>query len=1223
MLRRMTGDAEGPASSLADSPSSLLRHAVGEAARLLRADGAIVYLVEAGSLRFEVDAGIQNPEARQLIRDLVLPLGQGMFGAAVERREMVVTGDYLGDPEFRHSDVADRIATTAGMRSMAVAPLLAEGEVLGALGAYAARVEGFGEAELGLLRALADHAAAAIWNLRLIERLNHSQAELAQRVEAQRTLGQIAAGITAIHDPADVLQGVVDAAKRLIASDGAHLTLMAADGRSLRPTVIAGGMDEPTRAWLAQLDFPVEGGINGLAAARSELVWTADYEVDPRIPHEEEDREVASRLGVRAMAAAPLRAVEGGIMGTLAVSFASAREFGSDELELLQGLADQGAIAIANARLTERLSDQAHELGRRVEVQRTLADIAGAISSLREPAAVLQRAVDEAVRLLGADGGLIDQLDPETGVIDWGPGTGAVDEPRSAADAEAVLGMGEGIAGLAMQKRRVAWTGDYLEDDSFIHSEASDSYARRRGFRSVMSAPLVGGGDRLATLSVMSTTPDAFDADDADVLLTLASHAAIALTNAQLDEDLRRQAETQRTLAGIAAQLTSIRDADAVLRRAVDEATRLLGADAAMINPLDAAGTALDLPLAYAPADRPLDDVPVAMGQGVSGRSLAQRRVVWTADYLGDPQFEHTPELDAYIRRRGMASVMSAPLTGSSGAIGVLTVQARRRNAFDVDDAELLGLLADHAAIAISNARLYAQLRERADAQQSLAEIAGHIASLRDPTTVLQRAVADAARLLGGDRAQVNLMADGGEQLERPIAAAPDPPSDDDVVVPLGSGIAGRAAADRRVRWTGDYLADSAFPHDEGDLRIRQQGIHSMMSAPLIGPDRLIGAITVQSSRAGAFDEGDAELLKLLADQAAIAITNAELYEQLTASEERYRFLVDTSPDIVWSVDADGRFSFFSDSLEPRTGWKQEQMLGTHFSAFMNPDAVPMARAAWSAVQESPHAEQRLRIELPLADGRSAPVEITMVGTVLDGRFAGAHGSVRDITQRERLEADLRGQAAELAAGEERAHLARELHDSVTQALFSMGLTARSLEILLDKDPAAAREKLTELRDLQRDALAEMRALIFELRPSSLEQDGLVQAIRNHAAAVGARTGLAVTVEAEPIERLALDAEEALYRIAQESLHNVVKHAGARGAQIRLEHDARGVVLTVIDDGEGFDLEQVGGGHLGLVGMRQRAERVGAEIGIASRPGAGTSVTVRLSLPEAALASAE
>ncbi|MDQ2934220.1 MAG: GAF domain-containing protein [Chloroflexota bacterium] len=872
--------------------------------------------------------------------------------------------------------------------------------------------------------------------------------------------------------------------------------------------------------------------------------------------------------------------------------------------------------------LERGLRNQAEQLARRVEVQRTLAEIAAAISSLREPAAVLQRAVDEAVRLLGAEGGLIDQLDPETGLIDWGTGHGAGGQPDHPEDQEAVLKLGEGIAGLAMKERRVAWTGDYLADQSFVHSRASDSYARRRSFRSVMAAPLIGGGGRLATLSVMSTRPNAFDSDDAEVLLTLASHAAIALTNAQLDEDLRRQAETQRTLAGIAAQLTSMRDADAVVQRAVDEATRLLRADAAMINPLDEAGTALDLPLAYAPADQPLDDVPVPIGQGVSGRSISERRVVWTADYVSDPRFEHTAELDEYITRRGMASVMSAPLTGSSGGIGVLTVQSRRRHAFDADDAELLGLLADHAAIAISNARLYAQLRERADAQRSLAEIAGQIASLRDPTTVLQRSVADAARLLRADRAQVNLMTDRGDQLDRPIAAAPAAPSDDDVVVPLGSGIAGRAATDRRVRWTGDYLADEAFPHDEGDLRISQQGIHSMMSAPLIGPDRLIGTITVQSSRIRAFDEEDAELLKLLADQAAIAITNAELYEQLTASEERYRFLVDTSPDIVWSVDAEGRFTFFSDSLERRTGWKQEQMLGTHFSAFMNPDALPVAQAAWQQLREDPHAEQRLRIELPLADGRRAPVEITMIGTVEEGRYVGAHGSVRDITERERLEADLRGQAAELAAGQERAHLARELHDSVTQALFSMGLTARSLEILLDKDPMAAREKLAELRDLQRDALAEMRTLIFELRPSSLEQDGLVQAIRNHASAVGARTGLAVTVEAEPVERLALDAEEALYRIAQESLHNVVKHAGASVAHIRVEQDSGAVVLTVVDDGEGFDPEQVSRGHLGLVGMRQRAEQVGAQVGIASKPGAGTRVTVRVAVPEQALTSA-
>jgi signal transduction histidine kinase len=246
--------------------------------------------------------------------------------------------------------------------------------------------------------------------------------------------------------------------------------------------------------------------------------------------------------------------------------------------------------------------------------------------------------------------------------------------------------------------------------------------------------------------------------------------------------------------------------------------------------------------------------------------------------------------------------------------------------------------------------------------------------------------------------------------------------------------------------------------------------------------------------------------------------------------------------------------------------------------------------------------------------GGTMAAEVNMVATMLDGRFAGAHGSVRDIRERERLEGDLRRQAAALAASEERANLARELHDSVTQALFSMGLTARALELLLDRDLEAARAKVGELRDLQKDALAEMRTLIFELRPHSLETDGLAQALRNHASAVQGRTGLAVAVEVESTERLALDVEEALYRIAQEALHNVVKHANATSARIVLRRAGNEVRLSVEDDGVGFDPDEVPRGHLGLVGMRQRAERMGAEISIGRKPGSGSRVAVSLLL---------
>jgi signal transduction histidine kinase len=191
----------------------------------------------------------------------------------------------------------------------------------------------------------------------------------------------------------------------------------------------------------------------------------------------------------------------------------------------------------------------------------------------------------------------------------------------------------------------------------------------------------------------------------------------------------------------------------------------------------------------------------------------------------------------------------------------------------------------------------------------------------------------------------------------------------------------------------------------------------------------------------------------------------------------------------------------------------------------------------------------------------------------------------------------------------------------VTQALFSMGLTLRTLELLLATDPEAARTKLVELRELQKDALAEMRTLIFELRPSSLESDGLVQALRTHATAVQRRTGLVVVVDAEPIDRLPLACEEALYRIGQEALHNVVKHANASNATIRIWREPERVGLSVTDDGSGFDPDAVPRGHLGLIGMRQRVDLVGGELRVRSRPGKGS--TIEANVPLEADGSAE
>jgi len=197
-----------------------------------------------------------------------------------------------------------------------------------------------------------------------------------------------------------------------------------------------------------------------------------------------------------------------------------------------------------------------------------------------------------------------------------------------------------------------------------------------------------------------------------------------------------------------------------------------------------------------------------------------------------------------------------------------------------------------------------------------------------------------------------------------------------------------------------------------------------------------------------------------------------------------------------------------------------------------------------------------------------------------------------------------------MAALEERQKLARELHDSVSQALYGIGLGARTARTLLDRDPAKVAEPLDYVISLAEAGLTEMRALIFELRPDALETEGIVGLLGKQAAAVRARHGITVETNFGPEPAIPLSVKETLYRIAQESLHNTIKHAKAARLVIRLAQDDRGVTLELTDDGVGFDPGGRFPGHLGLRSMRERAARHGATIDIDSAPGRGARICV-------------
>jgi len=200
---------------------------------------------------------------------------------------------------------------------------------------------------------------------------------------------------------------------------------------------------------------------------------------------------------------------------------------------------------------------------------------------------------------------------------------------------------------------------------------------------------------------------------------------------------------------------------------------------------------------------------------------------------------------------------------------------------------------------------------------------------------------------------------------------------------------------------------------------------------------------------------------------------------------------------------------------------------------------------------------------------------------------------------------------AEVAAAEaERIRLARDLHDAVSQTLFSASLIADVLPRLWARDPEAGAQRLESLRRLTRGAMAEMRALLMELRPAALLKVDLADLLRQLAEAVSGKTALEVEAEIAPVPPLPEDVKVALYRIAQEALNNVVKHARARRVVIELAADEGAVTLRIHDDGRGFDPAAVPPGHFGLGNMRERAAGIGADVVIESAPGHGVLITV-------------
>lgn len=202
----------------------------------------------------------------------------------------------------------------------------------------------------------------------------------------------------------------------------------------------------------------------------------------------------------------------------------------------------------------------------------------------------------------------------------------------------------------------------------------------------------------------------------------------------------------------------------------------------------------------------------------------------------------------------------------------------------------------------------------------------------------------------------------------------------------------------------------------------------------------------------------------------------------------------------------------------------------------------------------------------------------------------------------------------ELTIAEERSRLAHELHDAVSQKLFSLRLTAQAAAALIDRDPARAKGELHQVAALAAEATDELRAAVVELRPAALDEDGLVATLRTQIQVLDRAHSARVTFAGRGVKALPAAQEEAVLRVAQEALHNALRHSGAEHVDVTLDRRGSGAVLRVTDNGSGFDPKAVrrAGRHLGLVSMRDRSSGAGGTLTVESAPGKGTTIEMEV-----------
>ena len=874
---------------------------VAHAERLCAADYSFVFLRGEGGFRIAAWSG-GSPELVALEKKVAVQPGrQFLVGRVALEGRPVQIPDVLADPDYGWREGQK----VGGYRTMLGVPLLRGGEVAGVLGVFRNEVKPFSAEQIELLRIFADQSAIAIENVRLFN-------ETKEALERQTALGEILSAISASPtETQPVFEAIARNAARYCAAEDAVLHLV--DGSVFHPVAHFG----PIAAKSPAYEWPVDRStVSGRAVVDRAIVQIDDLQAaDAEFPL---GAAQAREFAYRSVVVAPLLR-KGEPIGALLLRRLDPRPFTTQQTDLLRAFADQAVIAIENVRL---FNETKEALERQTSISDVLQTIGRSAFDLQP---VLDTVVERAVRLCDAHDGSISTL--EDGVYRtrsyWSVGV----LPAAYIDfmlQEVHRPERGSLVGRTALEGRVMQIADVLEDPEYTMVDMQQA----AGYRTVLGVPLLRDGSVIGVFALTRNEVRPFTDRQIELVRTFADQAAIAIENTRLFAATKEALEQQTAVGEVLKTISrSAFDLKPVLDIVLNNAVRLAGADIGWLSRVEndqftTVAYSTEFPesvreeLVRQRAQGHIGGpwVPLGAGGGLMGFTLAEGRTVHLPDVKADPELKGS----LVARLTASRTVVGVPMLRDGRSIGGMVLARYEVRPFSERELELVQTFADQAAIAIENVRLFNDTKESLEQQTAVGEVLKTISrSAFDLDTVLSTVVENAARLSDADLAWM------GRFVQRGISGSHSPirwARDGDMTgfSGLGDGpapaapgsIMVRAFADRKTVHIEDITADEELLRESRTARAT--GSRTVLAVPLLVQGSAISTIVVARRTVRPFTEREVQIVETFADQAAIAIQNVRLFNEIqdksqqleVASQHKSEFLANMSHELRTPLNA-------------------------------------------------------------------------------------------------------------------------------------------------------------------------------------------------------------------------------------------------------------------------------------------------------------------------------